>query len=294
MNSEFAPWVAELQDLGFLQNRSAAELWQAVERTWGLDLPGEAERRAQADLMLVSLDHEQVWHQDLKHPDGYLPMLGELSRLTQGAFAPGNLVVDSEQVRFETGPYSYRFQPAPGHYLDMRLLETLNSSLLGANRFEVCDDLGMPNVVLFLNAKRRDRLKELRGWSFVPSLVQPTEGFCWGFLSNYFEQGMEEAAWLTFQDQRFCASLEADWKMEGLHRIGPGDSLQVLHNDGSQAWQGQLQLNGGGFWRRLRGQPATLKPPEIETEIWHDWFHRNPPWRALYRPGAVRPFAGSA
>jgi len=287
MNSDFAAWVAELQDLGFLQNRSVAELWQGVERTWGLDLPGEAESPAQADLMLVSLDREQAWHQDLKHPDNHFERLvGELSRLARGAFNPSNLVADLEQVSFQVGPYSYRFQPAPGHYLDMQLLKTLNSSLLGANRFEVCDNLGMPNVVLFLEPERRDRLQAMRGWSFVPSLVQPADGFRWGFLSNYFEQGMEEAAWLTFQDQRFCASLEAGWQMEGLHRIGPGDSLQVLRDDGSLAWQGRLQMVRGGFWQRLRGQPATLKPPEIEPEVWHDWFHRSPPWRALYLPGA--------
>lgn len=285
MNSDFAPWVGELQELGFLQNRSVADLWQAAERRWGLDLPGQAESRAQADLMLVCLDREQVWHGDLKHFDDLSGLLSELSRLAQGAFVPQSLVTDPQLVSFQVGPYGYKFQPAPGHYLDMQLLKTINSSLLGRSRFEVCDDLGMPNVVLFLDPERRDRLKTMRGWSFVPSLVQPADGFRWGFLSNYFEQGMEEAAWLTFQEQRFCASLEAGWQMEGLHRIGEGDSLQVLRNDASLAWQGRLQRVRGGFWQRLCGQPATLKPPEIEPEVWHDWFHRSPPWRALYRPG---------
>lgn len=94
-----------------------------------------------------------------------------------------------------------------------------------------------------------------------------------GWISNYWEQGMEEPARLIFQDERFTNG--RSWSPEGMHEPLPGDELTIYSPDGDVLWQGRLKLRRKGWFGE-----STLIPPEVGEAQWRHWFHLEPPLRA--------------
>lgn len=94
-----------------------------------------------------------------------------------------------------------------------------------------------------------------------------------GWISTFWEQGMEELPWLIFQDEAFTQG-EA-WSREGMHQLRDGDQLTLFTPDGDVLWQGELRSRRQSWF----GQP-TLVPPEVGPGQWKSWFSMSPPLRA--------------
>ena len=61
----------------------------------------------------------------------------------------------------------FRHADGPDDFLDLGIRRLLNRLIAGAGyACEVCDALGMPNVVLVLTPAEQGRLVRERGWSF--------------------------------------------------------------------------------------------------------------------------------
>ena len=102
-----------------------------------------------------------------------------------------------------------------------------------------------------------------------------------GWIADYWEQGMEEEPWLTFQDEAFTAG--ATWDRAGLHRLAPGGVLTIFE-DGAVRWSGVLGLRRTGLFGLFGA--FTITPPDVDERTWRSWFRRSPPLRARYRPPA--------
>lgn len=63
-----------------------------------------------------------------------------------------------------------------------------------------------------------------------------------GWISTFWEQGMEEYPRLIFQDEVFTEG--SQWMREGMHDVAAGDELTIFTPDGEVLWQGKLK------WRR--------------------------------------------
>lgn len=94
-----------------------------------------------------------------------------------------------------------------------------------------------------------------------------------GWVSTFWEQGMEEPAWLIFQDERYTQGDQ--WLREGMYELSPGDELTIYAPDGDLLWQGSLVLRRQGWFAR-----PTLVPAEIGQSQWQQWFEMHPPLRA--------------
>jgi hypothetical protein len=277
MSDCFKQCFNELQALGFLVGADAESSLELFTHRWD---SWEAHQGVTRELMLASLDSQRVWMRDLKLCDqpweAYLEALLGWASISQGSFRPEQPKSELA-VEFSLDGYRFRFQPKPGHYLDMGLLDVVNSSLYGGRRFEVSDQLGMPNFVLMLDAEGKAAL-EKRGWHL---LARPA--WRYGFLWNYWEQGMEEPPWLVFQDRCYCASRDQDWQRDGMVQLSPGDELEILEHDGSRVWAGTLKARPKSWFAWLAPLDANWNPAEIEPDLWKSYFYRSPPLRANYR-----------
>lgn len=267
-----ASTLSELQSLGFLAQLDDESCQRLLEQTWGCPFsPGP-----EGDAMLLSLDTASCWQGDLKMEGDPAPYYRELlhrwAPLSRGSFQP-EVSENPGPELFRVGDYQARFQPAPGHYLDTPgLMHIVNSHVLGLHQFEISDALGMPNLVLFIDPARRLALEQ-RGWKFYAQQR-------WGYLSSFWEQGMEEFPWRIWQCRRHCQSPTTGWGREGMHRLGEGDELEILHHDGSLLWRGCLQARRKGWFGRLRVSDPDWYPPEVASKSWQQWFEQNPPLRA--------------
>lgn len=278
-----SPIFDDLKKLGFFASLSWEEARAQLERVWGLEVLDQSE----AEWMLASLDEERIWHQDLKFVEGdpnlYADLLAELARLTQGALQPEAIERQGEGLRFRADDYLWTFTPAPGHYLDMSLVGILNSALCGTRQLEICDNLGMPNLVAWLSQEEKVALKA-RGWSFVDSLAHRTSPpTLQGFLHDHFDQGMD-CSELSFQDKSFCQSSREGWRYEGKYRIQAGAHLTVLDEQGRPSWSGLLGSEKIPLFQRLLGKRPGLFPASLAEAQWRKWFVGERPGRAWYRP----------
>ena len=272
----------ELQKLGFLSQLDLPQSEKELDKTWGWSAYQGA-NEVEQELMLVSLDRARVWHRDLKFSERVAPyrkMLLELSEISEGRFQPTLTVWDPnlELVSFECENYRFCYKPASGHYLDSRLLEVVNQSLCGPKRFEVCDGLGMPNVVVFVDQITKQALSS-RGWNFLNFQGDWSDGF----VSTFFEQGMEEPAWRIFQDARHCDSPTQGWDSAGIERLQDGQELIIWDRHGQQVWSGPLRHRRVRWFRQLSVLDNDWHPPDRSWGDWDQLFVAHPPLRARWR-----------
>lgn len=105
-----------------------------------------------------------------------------------------------------------------------------------------------------------------------------------GYLSDFWEQGMEEAPWLIFQDARYCAGPRGGWDREGLHRLGEGDRLTIFNEDGSVCWAGTITTRRVGWFSKLQAGSSQWYPEGMDSTTWTGFFRHDPPLKASYRP----------
>ena len=263
------------------------ELKKRAENIWGLEALLEAPTPGEASVMVATLDPTVCWHQDLKFEpsdeEAYPGFIKQLARISRGLFRPSYVMESEGRITFHAHGYCFSHSAKPGHYLDAELLRTINSTIMGKARFQVVDNLGMPNVVLILSQSQKSALRVHNDWSFADSVAHPSGGELYGFLSTFWEQGMEEPAWLIFQDQRFCETPRKGWTRNGIHRLEAGAHLRLFERDASVIFEGVLGAKPKGLLGRLFKKP-TLFPPEIAEETLKAWFDRAPCLRAHYRP----------
>ena len=106
-----------------------------------------------------------------------------------------------------------------------------------------------------------------------------------GWIADFWEQGMEESPWLTFQDEKYCESPTGGWSREGLHRFAEGDHLTILGDDGEVLWTGVLEGRKSGWFSRLEAGSSDWHPEDVEAETWQGWFRRSPALRAVLELG---------
>ena len=94
-----------------------------------------------------------------------------------------------------------------------------------------------------------------------------------GWISTFWEQGMEESPWLIFQGR----SPDGDdrWERERMRRLAAGDRLTILESEGAVLWSGTLSVRRLGLLGIIG--PRTLAPAGIDEALWLSWFRRNPP-----------------
>ncbi|WP_128567244.1 hypothetical protein [Methanocella paludicola] len=164
---------------GLSDEDMAARLMDDVCREWDEPCPSGAEKDPQlADVYLLTTDRERVWHGDLEfvYPgeNAYVQFLNELAAISRGAFRPLDV---SEKWKGERGPVDveftaggrrFKFVHGGGDMLDPAIVRTVNEAIKESGvRFEVCDNLGMPNFIVALTSDERARLAA-RGWKFWP------------------------------------------------------------------------------------------------------------------------------
>lgn len=278
---QFEDCLVSLQAIGLLVGGDPETLAADFQTHWG---SWESHSNPlEAEIMLATLDRRRVWHRDLKFSETpaqvYRETLSQWGELAWGRFHPESIEVREGQVFFRVESYTYAHRLQPGHYLDTSLAEVVNSCLYGTQRFEVCDNLGMPNLVIVLEPASRTCL-EKRGWNFV---YTPRAGEFHGFLSTFWEQGMEEPPWHIFQDRAFCEGLERGWERAGIHPLAEGSRLTIFDLDSRVLWSGEVKGRRLGWFGRLQASSCDWHPPEVPAEVWRGYFHRNPPLRAFYQ-----------
>ena len=292
MSESLASLLSELQGLGFLEGRSTEDCGEKAQAYWGLEIPQECDSISQARVMLLCLDNARVWHgqsNGIESPDCYRRLLEELSAVSEDLFLPREIEVGDRRVSFRCQGYRYQFEPASGDYFDMRILQVVNWAIIGPRCFQCLDTLGMPNVVFLVNDDEKADLAKLFEGSFVDSLTAVPDYEYQGFISDFWEQGMEESPWLTFQDQRLCKTPLAGWDRAGMYRLKVGSRLRIFEDDGGVLWQGTLGHDQRGLLGRLTGKPISAKPPDVDQTTWDSWFRKRPPLRC-FSSGIARQF----
>jgi hypothetical protein len=105
-----------------------------------------------------------------------------------------------------------------------------------------------------------------------------------GWVSEFWEQGMEEAPWLIFQDHRYTNG--ESWDRAGMHRLAPGGTLTIFADGRSSVlWSGVLRQRRLGLLGVLG--PRSLTPNEVNEATWVSWFRRSPSLQADYCPPAA-------
>jgi hypothetical protein len=127
-----------------------------------------------------------------------------------------------------------------------------------------------------------DELANQRNWPSVQSPVT-APGVLFGYLADYWEQGMEEPPWLIFQDSAFCAGPQ-QWDREGMHTFAPGGQLTIFSPDGSVLWAGTFTARRRGLFSKLHPASCDWFPEGLTPETWQSFFRQDPPLRASYRP----------
>ena len=99
-----------------------------------------------------------------------------------------------------------------------------------------------------------------------------------GWISTYWEQGMEESPWLIFQDELFTQG--ESWHPQGVMRLEPRDHLTIFAPDTSVLFQGQLETRRRGWFAKLYPGSSEWFPVEVGEKRWNEWFRHQPPLRA--------------
>ncbi|MBK7201954.1 hypothetical protein [Candidatus Amarolinea dominans] len=106
-----------------------------------------------------------------------------------------------------------------------------------------------------------------------------------GWISEYWEQGMEEMPWHIFQDERFCGSRTEGWLHAGIVQLGDGQHLTILNDEGQVMWAGVLHSRRLHWLGRRPTQPWNYQwhPLTVPAETWTAWFEAKPSYRAILR-----------
>lgn len=287
MNESFQRALKQLRGFGFFTHQKDEDILSSLDRMWGAESLEEAATTQEAEVMLLTTDRARVWYGDTKTRDEvgqYSELLHGLATISQGRFQPTELEESRELVSFRTHGHRYTYTPQPGHYLDTGILRIVNRSICGKAIFHVVDTLGMPNVMFMTTPSVKSALQTNLRWSFVDSLNQEKQGVVRGFLSTFWEQGMEEEPWLILQDKRFCDTPKKGWLREGMLRIGEGFRLSLVNQDNELLFEGILGDVSQSFWEKFRGKPKPLFPSHFPEEQWQSWFASEPPMRAHILP----------
>jgi hypothetical protein len=103
-----------------------------------------------------------------------------------------------------------------------------------------------------------------------------------GWISEYWEQGMERMPLRIFQDREFCKSRLEGWKFEGMYLLQPNQSLTIYDDNNCTLWDGQIKVLRFGFLKLNKMSPDSYywTPEDVEFETWRDWFKESPPLKA--------------
>jgi hypothetical protein len=100
-----------------------------------------------------------------------------------------------------------------------------------------------------------------------------------GWITTYYEQGMEGYVMYVFQEGP--ESADGTWPIDKMFALSPGSELTIVGDDGAILWSGTLVLRRLGLFG-LFGRRALI-PRGIDPESWRSWFERRPPLTARYR-----------
>lgn len=106
-----------------------------------------------------------------------------------------------------------------------------------------------------------------------------------GWISEYWEQGMEGFSFLTFQDREFAESREKNWRHEGMYILQEGDELTIFDDGEKIIWTGLIETRRGGFLHLCKISPSDKDwtPQDISLEKWKGWFNYHPPLNAILK-----------
>lgn len=119
---------------------------------------------------------------------------------------------------------------------------------------------------LCFEGKDLDAMNELHGW-----------------IGLFWEQGMEEPPWFTFQDAAYSESRTSRWDRAGMYQLKHGDYLTILNDDDTVLWAGTLENRRKRWFRTLCVSSSDWHPLEVPPGQWLAWFQQKPPLRAMFR-----------
>ena len=285
----FVVLLEEIQQEGFLPGfnlEGAQKLW---EQLWDCEPP---ESLHQTKVMLAALDQTRCWCRDLKapiEPGLYAETLRSWLALVDPGLQLESLRESPGLLEYSLSGYRvpFRFDPQ-AQVLDMGLLRSLNDHLPGEGSLEVCDDLGMPNCVIFVRPNQKAFL-ESRGWKFLDHLSRFHENPPWsGYLGTYASQGLEDGPWSIFQRQSFCRSPKEGWDLLGMTPLLSGGFLKIFSREGHLLWEGRLDPCRKGWFGKVEVGKAGYHPSGVDLKSWQQWLYSDPPLRALYTPPGKR------
>lgn len=98
-----------------------------------------------------------------------------------------------------------------------------------------------------------------------------------GWVSDFWEQGMEGERWHLFQDAAHAQGREQGWRREGMLLLQSGDELTIFADDGSLRWQGVLLARRlRWFGRKVSPHESAWHPHDVTVELWQGWFRQQP------------------
>lgn len=105
-----------------------------------------------------------------------------------------------------------------------------------------------------------------------------------GWISDYWEQGMERQPDRIFQDKRFCGSRTENWNRKGMFLLEPGDKLTIFDEQDEILWSGILEKRRNGCLGLTTFYPSDYEwfPKDVEFETWESWFKHQPPLKATF------------
>lgn len=102
-----------------------------------------------------------------------------------------------------------------------------------------------------------------------------------GWISDFWEQGMEGERWHVFQDIAFAQDRAHGWRREGMYLLQTGDRLTILADDGHLLWQGTLAARRlRWFGRKVSPYEPEWHPVDVSMAVWLGWFRQRPVSRA--------------
>ena len=108
-----------------------------------------------------------------------------------------------------------------------------------------------------------------------------------GWISEFWEQGMEGEFFRIFQDRAFADGRDSGWHPDGMHVLSVGDALTIYGEDRRILWAGVIRARRCGFLnlRKLYPSNPDWCPEDVSLTDWNDWFRQNPPLEAVFRKG---------
>lgn len=106
-----------------------------------------------------------------------------------------------------------------------------------------------------------------------------------GWISDYWEQGMEGLFYRVFQDEKFAESRFAGWQPEGMHILGEGHHLTIFDEEQKILWSGTIKTRRYGLLNLCKLYPSNplWTPENVSLEDWNKWFRHQPPLEAALR-----------